>query len=129
MQGSATCGSIEVTWEASRKDGGSPVTGYTIELRIGGETVKSKSLSNSSRATSFTNLKQKTQYEVRLNSNNALGDGEWRSISLNTTVACKEIRGNAKVPSTLIRKKAFLRPCYRSIISPTTFQNEARPLP
>ena len=99
VQASSTCDSIEVTWEASLKDGGSPVTGYTVKLLNGGESVASQSLTNLSRSTSFTNLKKKTEYEVRLNSNNALGGGEWRSISLNTTVACKEIRGISKAYS------------------------------
>lgn len=95
VQASSTCDSIEVTWEASLKDGGSPVTGYTVKLLSGGESVASESLTNLSRSKSFTNLKKKTEYEVRLNSNNALGGGEWRSISLNTTVACPEKRGSS----------------------------------
>ncbi|PFX24081.1 neural cell adhesion molecule 2-like [Stylophora pistillata] len=95
VQASSTCDSVNVTWEASRKDGGSPVTSYTVELLSEGESVASESLTNSSRFKTFTDLKNNTEYEVRLYSNNALGGGEWRSISLNTTVACPEKRGSS----------------------------------
>ncbi|KAL9965512.1 hypothetical protein ACROYT_G029319 [Oculina patagonica] len=84
------CYKIDVTWEASRKDGGSAVTGYKIELQQGGETVQSENLSVSHRATSLKNLKKGTQFEVRMNSINALGEGEWRTVPVNTTVACTE---------------------------------------
>ena len=90
MQVSPACDRIDVTWDASRKDGGSAVTGYTIELQRGGDTVESESLSNASRATSFRNLEKETQYEVRMNAKNALGAGEWRRLSVNTTETCKK---------------------------------------
>ena len=85
-----TCDRIDVTWEASRKDGGSAVTGYTIKLQRGEQTVQSEYLSTSQRTTSLRSLEKGTQYEVRISSSNALGEGEWRVIPVNTTIACKE---------------------------------------
>lgn len=85
-----TCYRIDVTWEASRKDGGSAVTGYTVELQRGGKIVQSENLSTSHRETSLENLEKGTQYEVRMNSKNALGKGEWRTVPVNTTETCKE---------------------------------------
>lgn len=84
------CDRVDVTWEASRKDGGSAVTGYTITLQRGEETVQSENLPTSQRTTSLRNLKKGTEYEVRISSRNALGGGEWRVVSVNTTVTCKE---------------------------------------
>ena len=85
-----TCDRIDVTWEASRNDGGSAVTGYMIRLQRGGEIAQSESLSTSQRTTSLESLEKGTEYEVRISSMNALGEGEWRGISVNTTVTCKE---------------------------------------
>lgn len=72
------------------KDGGSKVLGYKIELWQGGRTLKSESLPASSRARSFEDLEAETLYEVRMNSKNALGEGEWRTFLVNTTLACKQ---------------------------------------
>ena len=87
-----TCDRIDVTWEASRKDGGSAVTGYMIRLQLqrGGVTVQSESLSTSQRTTSLKSLEKGTEYEVRISSMNALGEGEWRGVSVNTTETCKK---------------------------------------
>jgi len=85
-----TCDRIDVTWEASRKDGGSAVTGYMIRLQRGEETVQSESLSTSQQTTSLGSLEKGTEYEVQISSRNALGEGEWRVVFVNTTVTCKE---------------------------------------
>ena len=66
------------------------MTGYRIELQQGEDTVQSENLSISHRDTTFKSLDKGTKYEVRMNSINALGEGEWRTVSVNTTVACKE---------------------------------------
>ncbi|XP_020602395.1 Down syndrome cell adhesion molecule homolog, partial [Orbicella faveolata] len=83
-----TCDRIDVTWEASRKDGGSAVTGYMIRLQRGEETVQSESLSTSQQTTSLGSLEKGTEYEVQISSRNALGEGEWRVVFVNTTVTC-----------------------------------------
>ena len=66
------------------------MTGYMIRLQQGEKTVQSGSLSISQRATSLGSLEKGTGYEVRISSINALGEGEWRVVSVNTTVTCKE---------------------------------------
>ena len=90
VQAFPTCDRIDVTWGASRKDGGSAVTGYMIRLQRGEETVQSESLSASKRTTSLRSLEKGTEYAVRISSINTLGEGEWRVVFVNTTVTCKE---------------------------------------
>lgn len=82
------CDRIDVTWDPAVKDGGSKLLGYKIELSREGRTLKSEPLSASTRARSFKELEAETLYEVRLNSRNAIGDGEWRSLPVNTTLPC-----------------------------------------
>lgn len=86
---SANCDRIDVTWDPAVKDGGRRVLGYKIELWREGRTLKSESLPTSSRAKSFEDLESETLYEVRMNSKNAIGDGEWRIVHVNTTTTCK----------------------------------------
>lgn len=90
VQAFPTCDRIDVTWRASRKDGGSAVTGYMIRLQRGEETIQSESLSASKRTTSLRSLEKGTEYAVRISSMNTLGEGEWRVVFVNTTVTCKE---------------------------------------
>ena len=68
--------------------------GYYIELRHEGQTLKSEYLKTSLRDKTFKDLEAKTLYEVRMNSENANGTGEWRMVSINTTEACKSRQGN-----------------------------------
>ena len=63
--------------------------GYYIELRHEGKTLRSEYLKTSLRKKTFKDLEVKTLYEVRMNSENAFGKGEWRMVSINTTEACK----------------------------------------
>ena len=86
---SPNCDRIVVTWDPAVKDGGSPVTGYNIELRREGKLLKNESLLNASQANTFKDLKARTLYEVQMSSKNAFGVGEWRFVSVNTTAACK----------------------------------------
>ena len=92
VQAFPTCDGIDVTWETSRKDGGSAVTGYMIRLQQGEETVQSESLSALKRTTSLGNLEKETEYAVRISSINTLGEGEWREVFVNTTATCEEIK-------------------------------------
>lgn len=62
---------------------------YYIELRHDGQTLKSEYLKTSLSNKTFKDLEAKTLYEVRMNSENAFGNGEWRMVSINTTEACK----------------------------------------
>ena len=68
--------------------------GYYIELRHEGKTLKSEYLKTSLRKKTFKDLEVKTLYEVRMNSENAFGKGEWRMVSINTTEACKSRQVN-----------------------------------
>ena len=68
--------------------------GYYIELRHEGQTLKSEYLKTSLRDKTFKDLEAKTLYEVRMNSENANGTGEWRMVSINTTEACKSRQVN-----------------------------------
>ncbi|KAM7440393.1 axonal fasciculation [Porites harrisoni] len=88
IRASSSCNSVDVKWDPAEKDGGSPVIGYYIELRHEGKTLKSEYLKTSLRKKTFKDLEVKTLYEVRMNSENAFGKGEWRMVSINTTEAC-----------------------------------------
>ena len=89
MQGVPNCDQIVVTWDPAVKNGGGKVLGYNIELWSEGKTIRSANLSVSSREKSFAGLKSETQYEVRMNSENIYGDGGWRNLLANTTLACE----------------------------------------
>lgn len=89
MQVFPNCDQIVVTWDPAEKNGGGKVLGYNIELWSDGKTIRSANLSVSSREKSFAGLKSETQYEVRMNSENIYGDGGWRNLLANTTLACE----------------------------------------
>ena len=89
MQVFPNCDQIDVTWHPAVKNGGGKVLGYNIELWSDGKTIRSANLSVSSRKKSFAGLKSETQYEVRMNSKNIYGDGGWRNVLANTTLACE----------------------------------------
>lgn len=88
MQVFPNCDQIVVTWDPPVNNGGGKVLGYNIELWREGKTIRSANLSVSSRKKSFVGLKSETQYEVRMNSENIYGDGGWRNLLANTTLAC-----------------------------------------
>lgn len=98
------CDRIDVTWDEAVKNGGSSVIGYNIELWRKGRKLISESLPTPSRTKSFQDLESETLYEVRMNSKNAIGEGEWRIVPVNTTMTCKS---NSQLFSPALRLNSF----------------------
>lgn len=107
-----SCDKIDVTWDPAVKDGGSKVLGYNIELWRGERTVKSANLSVLSRKGSFLDVESKTLYEVRMNSRNVYGDGEWRTLAVNTTLACFSEALSCACGLSLIFSWAWILPAH-----------------
>lgn len=92
--GSGQAGQIEVTWQAPKSDGGSPLTGYTITASPGGETVSAPS--GASNAT-LSGLLDGETYAVQVTANNALGASP--PAEANGTPAGASVRTNTVVLS------------------------------
>ena len=71
--------SISVQWKASKKDGGSPITGYVVEYRptsnpsFETQVVASDLLSRDVFSTTLNGLTPSTEYDVRVRGENAVG--------------------------------------------------------
>ena len=70
-----SCTSISVQWNASKKDGGSPVTGYVVEYHTASDPVSSFETQVVTKDISATvdGLTPSTEYNVRVRGENAVG--------------------------------------------------------
>ncbi|WP_104192583.1 fibronectin type III domain-containing protein [Cryobacterium sp. Y82] len=62
---------VTATWVASTDDGGTPVTGYTVNLYQGSTLVETKT--TDARSLTFTGLTRATAYTVEVSATNAVG--------------------------------------------------------
>ncbi len=69
---------LAVTWVKPANDGGSPVTGYDLQYRVGNSgSFTNAGYSGAGAGHTITGLLQGTQYQVRVRANNAEGLSEW----------------------------------------------------
>ena len=63
------------TWAAPASDGGSPITGYTVEYRVSGTGAWSSLSAGTATSANVTGLTNGTSYEFRVIASNAVGVG------------------------------------------------------
>ncbi|WP_446830451.1 fibronectin type III domain-containing protein [Candidatus Foliamicus sp.] len=84
---------IAVTWSAPADDGGSAITGYTVQWKAGDGAwpepgpMDSVELGASSTSFNIDGLSNGTTYEVRVLASNAVGDGAWSDAARATPMA------------------------------------------
>jgi hypothetical protein len=83
---------VTVDWVAPA-DGGSEITGYTVELASGSGAVTSQTVSGATRTVSFPNLIRGENYTATVVATNAVGSSAASAVSAATTIP-------AAVPST-----------------------------
>lgn len=69
-------GTIDLSWEASQYDGGSPILGYYVEYRLSTLTVFTKTslISATDFATQLTALTADAEYAIRITAENIKGE-------------------------------------------------------
>ena len=91
--------SISVQWNASKKDGGSPITGYVVEYRpTSNPSFETQVVGRDVFSTTLDGLTPSTEYDVRVRGENAMG----RSVPSATM--------RAKTDGELIEACFFLGP-------------------
>ena len=66
--------SISVQWNASKKDGGSPITGYVVEYRpTSNPSFETQVVARDVFSTTLDGLTPLTEYDVRVRGENAVG--------------------------------------------------------
>ena len=68
--------SISVEWNGSKKDGGSPITGYVVEYHVASDPASSfetKVVARDVFSTTLDGLTPSTEYDVRVSGKNAMG--------------------------------------------------------
>ena len=66
--------SIFVQWKASKKDGGSPITGYVVEYRpTSNLSFETRVVTRDVFSTSLNSLTPSTEYDVRVRGQNVVG--------------------------------------------------------
>lgn len=69
---------ISVEWAAAQNDGGSPITGYTVEYRAQGNTGEftAVSVDESTRSTLLSELAPFIMYDIRVRALNVIGQSD-----------------------------------------------------
>jgi len=76
---------VDLTWTAPASDGGSPITGYQVQVRTGTTVIRTDILTGTATATTVTGLNNGTSYNFRVRAVNANGVGALSTAS-NTVV-------------------------------------------
>jgi hypothetical protein len=77
---------VALTWVAPN-NGGSPITGYNVEVRIGTTVVRTVALTTAATSTTITGLNNGTAYNFRVQAVNAVGVGALSAASAAVTPA------------------------------------------
>jgi hypothetical protein len=72
-----------LTWPAPASDGGSPITGYNVQVRTGNTVVRTDNLVGSATTATIASLNNGTAYNFRVQAVNAIGTGPL-SVASNT---------------------------------------------
>ncbi len=86
VQGAPGDRSVRVTWTPG-SDGGSPVSGWEVEVRRGSTLVTTVTVAGSGAAATVTGLTNGTAYTVRVRGTNAAGASDWSASSAPVTPA------------------------------------------
>ncbi len=78
---------VDLTWTAPVSDGGSPITGYKVQVRQGATLVRTDTLVGTATIATITGLTNGTSYNFRVQAVNALGTGAASASSANVTPA------------------------------------------
>jgi Ca2+-binding RTX toxin-like protein len=76
-----------LTWVAPTTDGGSPITGYNVQVRTGTTVVRTENLTGNGTTATMTNLNNGTAYNFRVQAVNAIGAGPLSPASTAVTPA------------------------------------------
>ncbi len=79
--------SIGVAWSPPSSNGGSPITGYRVDLYRNSQRVERKSVSASAREVTFRGLAADTAYQLRVSARNSAGYGNRDTANTRTTAA------------------------------------------
>ena len=85
---------LSVTWDAP-DDGGSPITGYTIEWRSGRESSETAQAAGSALGYTITLKNNVGRYTVSVTPTNAVGNGPVASVSPGTTTTPTPVASSA----------------------------------
>ena len=116
VSGLAGDGLVRVSWVAPESDGGSPVTGYVVEVLPsgGGAAVRSVSVAGSVRSASVSGLVNGSSYVVRVAAVNAVGRGEWSASSGSVTpvaaVLPARLSGGSRYETAVAVSREFFGP-------------------
>lgn len=77
--------SVTLTWEIPEKDGGSPVTGYVVEIRSALKKTWTKVDTTQELTITASKLSAGTQYFFRVAAQNAVGTGDFVELSQGVT--------------------------------------------
>ena len=80
-------GSVSLDWTPPAGDGGSPITGWIVQVRSGGVTVRTDTVSGSTPSTVVTGLTNGTAYNFRVQAVTAIGVGAASANSNTVTPA------------------------------------------
>ena len=97
--------SISVQWTASKKDGGSPITGYLAEYRATlnpASPFETQVVERDVLSTTLESLTPSTEYEVRVMGENAVGRSDPSATKWTKTKAESELSERSEFPGVQI---------------------------
>jgi BspA type Leucine rich repeat region (6 copies)/Fibronectin type III domain len=109
--GIAGSGQVTVNWTTGTDNGGSPLTGFVIQAKVGSTVVKTVAAGVTDRAAVVTGLTNGTSYTFSVSANNAVGGSVAKTSSALTPVTTSQSPTiNAITPSTGALTVAFTPP-------------------
>lgn len=78
---------VALSWTAPASDGGSPITGYQVQVRTGATVVRTENLTGAATSTTITGLINGTTYNFRVAAVNARGTSGFSASSNTVTPA------------------------------------------
>ena len=92
--GATSSTSISIQWNASKKDGGSPITGYVVEYHPTSNPAspfETQVVEQDVSSTTLESLIPSTEYEVRVRGENAVGRSDPSATKWTKTKADSEL--------------------------------------
>ncbi len=92
-------GELTVEWEAPGDDGGSAISGYTVQWKSGAESFDSSregTAAATARSQTIPNLTNDTEYTLRVQATNANGGSDWAETTGTPRAAAVSITGDTE---------------------------------